>query len=154
MMPQKPSLTLVRRLKASPTRVYAAWTRPEQLMRWFGPDSGPVVSAETDLRPGGRFRIVFRTMDGEQHDCRGTYREVAPERRLVFTWEWVTLPDRQSLVTVELRPIAEGTELTLTHAQLHDEAVRDAHREGWGGALDKLDALLTQRDQGGAHGTP
>jgi uncharacterized protein YndB with AHSA1/START domain len=150
---QKPSLILVRRLEAAPARVYAAWTQPEQLMRWFGPDAGPVVSAETDLRPGGRFRIVFRTMDGEQHDCRGTYREVVAERRLVFTWQWATLPDRQSLVTLELRPIGDGTELTLTHAQLHDEAVRDAHRQGWSGALGKLEALLAQAIQGEAHGT-
>jgi uncharacterized protein YndB with AHSA1/START domain len=144
MTEQKPSLTLVRRIRATPARVYDAWTRPEQLLRWFGPDGGPVVSAETDVRPGGRFRIVFRTLDGEQHDCRGTYREVEAERRLVFTWQWVTLPDRESLVTVELRPVAEGTELTLTHARFFDEAARDAHRQGWGGALDKLQALLEQ----------
>ena len=144
MTEQQPSLTLVRRIRATPARVYDAWTRPEQLLRWFGPDAGPVVSAETDVRPGGRFRIVFRTLDGEQHDCRGTYREVEAERRLVFTWQWVTFPDRESLVTVELRPAGDGTEVTLTHDRFFDEAVRDAHRQGWGGALDKLQALLEQ----------
>ncbi|MFO1056084.1 MAG: SRPBCC domain-containing protein [Dongiaceae bacterium] len=144
MTGQQPSLTLVRRIRATPARVYAAWTAPEQVARWFGPDAGPVLSAETDVRPGGRFRIVFRTQDGEQHDVRGRYREVEAERRLVFTWQWVTFPDRESLVTIELRPVPEGTELTLTHARFFDEAVRDAHRQGWGGALDKLQALLEQ----------
>ncbi|HKM62175.1 MAG TPA: SRPBCC domain-containing protein [Acidisphaera sp.] len=142
MNTERPSLTLVRRIKAKPARVYAAWTQPEQMVRWWGPDAGPVLSAEADPCPGGRFRVVFLTLDGEQHDCRGVYREVEPERRLVFTWHWVTTPERESLVTVELRPAADGTELTLTHAQFHDEAVRDAHRAGWIGTLDKLAALF------------
>ena len=142
MTAEDPSLTLVRRLKAPLARVYAAWTEPEQMVRWWGPDAGPVLSVETDVRPGGRFRVVFRTMDGEEHDCRGVYREVEPERRLVFTWQWVSMPERESLVTVDLHPIPDGTELTLTHAQFHNEATRDSHRDGWSGALDKLEKLF------------
>ena len=57
--PQKPSLTLVRRLKAPPAKVYAAWTDPALMARWWGPDAGPVLSAEADVRPGGRFSVVF-----------------------------------------------------------------------------------------------
>jgi uncharacterized protein YndB with AHSA1/START domain len=91
-MPVEPSLTLVRRLKAAPAKVYAAWTDPERMARWWGPDSGPVLTAEADARPGGRFRVVFRTEDGEQHDCRGEYREVVAGERLVFTWGWVSTP--------------------------------------------------------------
>ena len=112
------------------------------MARWWGPDAGPVLSAEADVRPGGRFRVVFRTLDGGEHDSSGEYREVEPERRLVFTWRWVLTPERETLVTVELRPLPEGTELTLTHARFHDEAVRDDHREGWSGALAKLGTLL------------
>jgi uncharacterized protein YndB with AHSA1/START domain len=137
-----PSLTLVRRVKAPPTEVYAAWTLPERMARWWGPDAGPVLSAEADVRPGGRFRVVFRTLDGEEHDSRGVYREVEPGRRLVFTWRWASTPERESLVSLELRPVPEGTELTLTHARFHDEAARDGHRGGWSGALDKLERLF------------
>jgi uncharacterized protein YndB with AHSA1/START domain len=114
------------------------------MARWWGPDAGPVLSAQADVRPGGRFRVVFRTLDGEEHDSSGEYREVEPERRLVFTWRWVSTPECLTLVTVELRPLPEGTELTLTHARFHDEAVRNDHREGWSGALDKLESLLAQ----------
>jgi uncharacterized protein YndB with AHSA1/START domain len=112
------------------------------MARWWGPDAGPVLSAEADVRPGGRFRVVFRTLDGEEHDSSGVYREVEPERRLVFTWQWVSAPERETLVTVELRPVPEGTELTLTHAGFRDEATRDSHREGWSGALGKLESLF------------
>jgi uncharacterized protein YndB with AHSA1/START domain len=146
-MSTAPSLTLVRRIKAKPARVYAAWTQPELMARWFGPDAGPVLSAESDAKPGGRFRVVFRTLSGEQHECSGVYREAEPERRLVFTWSWVTTPERESLVTVELRPAPDGTELTLTHAQFFDEAARDGHRRGWSASLDKLVVLFADRGQ-------
>ena len=138
----RPSLTLRRRLKAPTWAVYAAWADPAQLARWFGPDAGPVLSAETDVRVGGRYRIVFCTEDGEEHDVGGTYREVVPDERLVFTWMGRTMPERVSLVTVALKRDGEGTLLTLTHEQFFDEAARDRHREGWTGTLDKLERLF------------
>jgi uncharacterized protein YndB with AHSA1/START domain len=149
MIEEKPSLTLVRRIKAPPEKVYAAWTRPALMARWWGPDAGPVLSAEADPRVGGRFRVVFQTLDGETHDCRGEYQEVEADRKLVFTWEWVTLPERRSLVTIRFRPIEEGTELNFTHAQFLDEAARDGHRTGWSGAFEKLEALLAELENAG-----
>jgi len=141
-MSAKPSLTLVRRIKATPAKVYAALTKPDELMRWWRPDAGPALRAEADVRPGGRFHIVFRTEDGEEHGSRGEYREVVPGERLVFTWERETLKEPASVVTIVLRSIAEGTELTLTHTGFPDEAERDDHRDGWSGAFDHLEALL------------
>jgi uncharacterized protein YndB with AHSA1/START domain len=138
----KPSLILKRRLKAAPERVYAAWTDPAQLVRWFGPDSGAVTRAEAEARVGGRYAIIFQTQDGEKHHVSGVYREVVPGERLVFTWAWRSTPDRESLVTVELRPDGEGTSLTLTHERFFDEPARDRHREGWTGSLDKLERLF------------
>ncbi len=144
MTAEQPSLTITRRLNASPAKIYDAWTRPDQMMRWWSPDAGPTLSAETDVRPGGHFRIVFQMLNGVQRDCSGVYREVEPNRRLVFTWRWAHVPARETLVTVGLRALAEGTELTFTHAQFHDEADRDDHRKGWGGVLDKLEKFLVQ----------
>ncbi len=143
-MAAKPSLTLKRRIKAPPQKVYAAWTEPEKLMQWFGPDAGKVVSAETDVRVGGRFRIVFHTLDGEQHDVSGTYSEVAPNQKLAFSWAWRTLPERESRVTLTFKPDGEDTLLTLLHEQFFDQAARDGHEQGWTGALDKLERLLAQ----------
>ena len=142
MLATKPSLTIVRRMKAPPAKVYAAWTDPEQIVRWFYPGSGEMLSAEADARVGGRYNIVFRAEDGEQHNCLGEYLEVVPNERLVMTWEWITMPERQSRLSLEMKAIDGGTELTLVHDQFFDEAARDAHREGWSGALDKLEAYL------------
>ena len=140
--PVKPSLTLKRRLNAAPAKVYAAWTDPRQIVRWFGPDAGAVTRAEADARTGGRYTVVFRTEHGEEHHVRGVYREVVPGEKLVFTWAWRSTPERESLVTVELRPDGEGTSLTLTHERFFDEPARDRHREGWSGSLDKLERLF------------
>ena len=138
----KPSLTLKRRLNASPEKVYAAWTDPKQIVKWFGPDSGAVTRAEADAHVGRRFSIVFHTADGEEHHVSGVYREVVPNEKLVFTWAWRSTPERESLVTVALKRDGAGTMLTLIHEQFFDEAARDRHLEGWSGSLDKLAGLF------------
>jgi uncharacterized protein YndB with AHSA1/START domain len=139
----KPSLTLKRRLSAAPETVYAAWTQPAQLLKWFGPDSGPVKRAETDVRTGGRYAIEFRTEDGEDHHVSGVYREVVPNEKLIFTWMWRTMPERESLVTIVIKPAdGGGSLLTLVHEQFYDEPARDRHEQGWTGCLNKLEQVL------------
>jgi uncharacterized protein YndB with AHSA1/START domain len=142
MTQRLPSLTLVRRLRASPAKVWAAITQPEQMILWWGPDAGPTLSAVADVRPGGRFSVVFRLLSGDEHNPTGVYREVVPEKLLTFTWEWPGAPERESLVTFRLAPTADGCELTLTHEQLPDEAARESHALGWAGLLDKLSDFL------------
>jgi uncharacterized protein YndB with AHSA1/START domain len=136
------SLTLKRRLAAPPETVFAAWTEPQRMLRWFAPAATETIHAETDVRVGGRFRVLMRAADGEEHDVSGVYREVVPNEKLVFTWAWRTLPERESLVTVRLRREGDATVLTLTHEQLFDEAARSDHRDGWTGALDKLEQAV------------
>lgn len=138
----KPSLTLKRRYNASPAKVYAAWTDPQKIAQWFGPPGIKDVSAECDLRIGGRYTIAAFSDDGERHQVGGIYREIVANEKLVFTWAWHSTPERESLVTVALKPDADGTLLTLTHEQFFDEAARDRHRQGWSGALDKLETYL------------
>ena len=139
---ERPSLTLTRHFKAPPELVYQAWTDPKKIVHWFGPDAGPVLSAETDVCVGGRYHVVFQTLDGEEHDVSGFYREVVPNQKLVFSWSWRTLPERTSLVTVTMKAEEGGTLFTLTHEQFFDEKARDDHRRGWSGCLDKLGDFL------------
>jgi uncharacterized protein YndB with AHSA1/START domain len=98
----KPSLTLKRRIEAPPEKIFRAWTEPEKITRWFGPGKVEVLHAEADARVGGRYRIVARSPNGEQHEVSGTYREVVPNEKLVFTWAWRSTPERESRVTVLL----------------------------------------------------
>jgi uncharacterized protein YndB with AHSA1/START domain len=141
-MSSKPSLTVKRRLNARPAKVYGAWTDSARISHWFGPENAEILRAETDVRVGGRFRIVFRGPDGEEHDVGGVYREVVPNEKLVFTWAWRTTPERESLVTVALERDGDGTLLTLMHEQFFDEAARDRHGRGWNETLDKLESYL------------
>lgn len=140
----RPSLTINRRLNASPEKVFAAWTDPEKLIQWFGPtETIPgSVKADMDVRVGGAYRISFRTEDGEYHQVGGTYREIVPDRRLVFSWAWHSTPERESVVTVSLRPDGAATLLSLHHAQFFDQAARDGHEHGWTGTMDKLERLF------------
>jgi len=142
MSPSLPSLTLVRRIKASPARIWAAITQPDLMLQWWGPDAGPTLSVVAEVRPGGRFSVVFRLLDGSEHNPTGVYREVVPERKLVFTWDLPGAPEPETLVTFRLQPIDGGTELTLTHEHLPDAAACASHEAGWNGLLDKLPVFL------------
>ena len=141
-MDTKPSLTLKRRLKAPPEKVYEAWTNPAQMMRWWGGNNEATRTAETDLRVGGRFHVGFKGDTGEQHDVSGTYKEVVPNRKLVFSWAWRTTPERESQVTIDIKPDTDGSILTLTHEQFSSEKARDDHNRGWGAGLDQLEKLF------------
>ena len=140
----RPSLTLTRRLKASCERVYAAWADAEKLVQWFGPaEVKPgTVKAEMDVRVGGRYRISFEGNSGEYHEVGGVYREVVPNRRLVFSWAWHSTPERESQVTVELKPDGAGTLLVFRHEQFFDQTARDNHERGWTELLTKLETYL------------
>lgn len=159
------SLTLVRRIRAQPAIVFAALTTADGLTHWFGPDDGPVLSAESDARVGGRFQVRFRKVDGSEHEASGEYLEVVACQRLVMTWQWTAggEPDEHgkvSRVSIELRAIDIGTELTFTHARLQTEISCSSHREGWSFALQELERYLSAeasvvaRGAAGSPGSP
>jgi uncharacterized protein YndB with AHSA1/START domain len=101
-----------------------------------------MLEAEADVRPGGRYKLVAQSPDGERHQVGGVYREVVPNERLVFTWAWHTTPERESVVTITIKPDGEGALLTLLHEHFYDAEARDRHQYGWGGALDKLETFV------------
>jgi uncharacterized protein YndB with AHSA1/START domain len=147
------SLSIVRRVAARPSAVFDAISTPEGIAAWWGPDDGPVLVAEADLRVGGRYRVRFRMLDGSEHESTGLYLEIDKPRRLAMSWRWTAGGDDpgESHLSFDLRAIPEGTELTLTHAQLQTDAAAESHTEGWGGALDKLERHLIRQAKGGAN---
>ncbi|MBD0321275.1 MAG: SRPBCC domain-containing protein, partial [Gemmatimonadetes bacterium] len=80
----KLDLVLERVVDVPPEAVWAAWTRPEQVVKWFTPAPWQTVHCEIDLRPGGIFRTTMRSPEGEEFSSDGCIVEVVENRR--FSW--------------------------------------------------------------------
>jgi len=141
--------TLVRRIAARPELVFRALVTAEAMAEWWGPHDAPAISAVSDPRVGGRYEVRFATADGVEHVCGGEYLELAAPERIVMSWRWLVngVEDergRVSRVEIRLRAIEIGTELTLTHTELCNEASAQSHELGWTGSLAKLLRQLAQ----------
>jgi uncharacterized protein YndB with AHSA1/START domain len=144
---EKTRLEISRVIEAPRDRVYAAWTDPEQLKQWFGPENVKTRELVADARVGGTFRWDIINSEGEEMTMRGEFRELEPDKKIVFTWQWEDDEDWEnhtSVVTVELADRDGGTELRLTHEQLPNEESRNGHTRGWNSALDKLEKLFSR----------
>ena len=142
-MPDGNTLVMTRILPASKKRVFDAWTKPDLIRQWFAPGEDMTVPvAEIDARDGGDYRIVMQNKDGETHSPSGTYEEVTPHEKLVFSWKWAD-SEMVTRVTIDLRQLNDSeTELTLTHEGFPEAEVRDRHNEGWTGCFNRLESFL------------
>lgn len=135
------TLTTERTIKAPQKKVFDAWLDPEMLQRFMMPASGMTVPrASTDPKTGGRFDIVMQAGENEIPHS-GTYREINPHDRIVFTWE-SPYSVEDSTVTLTFSEVADGTHVTLTHVRFPDAEARDNHLGGWNGILETLEAAL------------
>ena len=134
----------IRRTFAAPReRVFNAWTRAEELRKWFAPGPLTTAVADSDLRVGGRYRITMRGLDGIEHTVTGVYQVIEPPKRLVYSWRWEDKPSAgESTVTVEFNDRGRSTEVVLRHEGLPSEKERSEHEQGWNGCLQKLEKAL------------
>ena len=137
------TLEIRRTLPASRQRVFAAWTTPALLMKWWGPEGIECPGAEVDLRVGGNYRIGNRTEDGEELWIEGTFEEVEAPALLVYTWSMDPAEPAKERVRVSFIDKGEETEVVIVHEHLSSQSIHDEHRAGWLGCLDGLAALLT-----------
>ena len=135
-------------INAPAERVFEALVNPEERVQWWGaPGSFRATGMESDLRPGGRWRLHGVRVNGDAFAVTGEYREIVRPRLLVFTWQ----PDWQhnasvSLVRIDLEEHDGATRVRLTHSGLTDEERRTGHR-GWPQIL----AWLRAHAEGPAH---
>src|SRR5262249_47535035 len=130
-------------------RVFRNWTDPEQLRRWWGPGRFTCPEAVVDLRPGGTYRLVMQPPgNGPLMSVTGTYLEVRPPARLVYTWRWDTGPaasEDHSIVTVRFDDLADGrTEVTVTHDRFPSGHDLSPYRSGWAEGLEKLEVAIEE----------
>lgn len=137
------ALVVRRTIKASVTRVFDAWTQPEQLRRWWGPRPVTCSAAEMDVRAGGSYRIGNQLPDGSILWISGRFEIVEPPRRLVYTWEVERAASlERSRVTVRFEPRGDSTEVIVVHEHIDTEATRVDHEKGWNGCLENLEAMF------------
>ncbi len=130
-------LSLNKWIGAKRDRVFAAWTDPELMRQWFCPRELKLVEAEADVRVGGRFRAAMS--DGTRtYTVNGSYREVIPGQRLVFTHRWEEHDAVETLVTVEFADQDGGTLVSLTHEGFRDQESVKGHEGGWQSTFDSL----------------
>ncbi len=139
----QPTLRLTRRFKARREAVFEAWTNPEALAAWFGPDGVQTRNFAIEACPGGRFSLEMYEEDGV-YPVSGVYREISPPERIVLSWVWGhgELAGLETVVTIELREMEGGTELTLVHEGLPTDIARDKHEGGWIGCFTSLEQYL------------
>lgn len=132
-----PAVLVVRRtIPATAEELFDAWLDPQALAIWMRPGSTHRTTAAVEARVGGRYSIVMEA-DGKTIPHTGEYRLIDRPRRLAFTWHSPHTAGRDTLVTVDFLPVAQHTEVVITHEWLPDAKV-DAHRGGWTSALEKL----------------
>lgn len=144
--PGELALHMKRVLPASSSRVFEAFTEPEELAKWWGPRGFTAPSIEIDLRVGGSYRIAMQPPEGDLFYLTGAFREIDPPARLAYTFRWEdpTPDDRETLVTLSLRDLGESTELVFTQAIFAAERRRALHEQGWTDGLDRLQELMSQ----------
>ena len=136
---------IIKRLFAAPVdKLYKAWTDPAIMEKWFSPNERwvkPIV----DMNPviDGRRNVTMVHSDGDKLRHDGKFVELVPDERIVFTWTGLddAVPS-ETRVTIELRPTASGTELTLIHEGIPTVADAEGFTAGWEGCLDMLARFL------------
>ena len=135
-------------VRASRQRVFDAWTKPEQMRQWMGPVGWTVPELEADVRPGGKYRIVYRgtpqpaTPDEVPQErtgaARGTYQEIIPPELIRYTWNADWAPGDDTVVTIRLSEVEGGTLVELSQETFKAAETATRHTVGWTGSLGKL----------------
>jgi uncharacterized protein YndB with AHSA1/START domain len=133
-----PTVQIRRRVRATAEQIFDLWTKPDLMVRWMSPYPGAVdCKATCDLRPGGAFSLVMSSEESSR-EVSGTYVQIDRPRKLVFTWIGPLTNNVNTLVTVELHPCGDETDLVLTRERLPTAAIVEGHTRGWGNILDHL----------------
>lgn len=148
------TLVLRHHYEANPEQVFRAWSDPNALGEWFGPHSHKCKVEKYDFREGGDYQIrmipVSEDADcagdtTQDSVCAGKFVQIIPSEKIVMTFNWIEngADMGDTLLTIEISPGKGGTDLVLTHERLPNQELYEAHKGGWEGTLECLEAFLT-----------
>lgn len=138
MNEQAQTISLQKEFSAAKEDLYKAWTEEASLKQWWKPMNKTLVSAENDIRPGGK---VSYTFEGDVK-IHGEYKEARPGDKLVYSWIWelpgASMHGGEYMLTVSFRGDGEKSGLTVLQEAFQNEQSVQPHREGWEEALEEL----------------
>jgi uncharacterized protein YndB with AHSA1/START domain len=140
-------LVLDRVLPAPAPAVFAAFTDPNELARWWGPAGFRIPSLDFPARVGEGYRIEMQPPQGDSFHLTGEFREVEPPTRLAFTFNWEPADpdDVETLATLSFTDRGGSTAVAFTQGAFKTQARRELHRDGWSESFDKLERLIAGR---------
>ncbi len=139
-MSENKILRLERIFAATPQQLFDAWTIPDQLVRWWGPEGCTTPHHDLDVRQGGAWITTMRHNDGSENTVSGVYRVIEPPRRLVFTWAWHNEGARgdETEVALDFDSVDGGTRMVLVQQTFQSDELCDKHRTGWTSCFNDL----------------
>jgi uncharacterized protein YndB with AHSA1/START domain len=140
------TLEMKRVLAAARPIVFEAFSAPDELAQWWGPEGFSVPSLDFNPRVGHNYRIEMQPPDGDPFYLSGEFREVDPPARLAYTfvWEEPDPDDVETLVELSFRDLGESTEVAFTQGSFKTEARRELHRNGWTDSFDKVEQYVSR----------
>jgi uncharacterized protein YndB with AHSA1/START domain len=119
-------------------RVFNAWTKPEELEKWWGPEAFKTTIDEMNVEVDGTYKFNMHSPDGGIHVLAGRYIEIVPNEKLVFTWKWVNDDEEfpSTTVTIDFLDQGDSTEVVVTHTDLPSEEAAKNHNHGWTSSLE------------------
>jgi uncharacterized protein YndB with AHSA1/START domain len=126
--------------------VFRAFSVPDELAKWWGPEGFAVPSLEFNPRVGDTYRIEMQSPEGDAFYLTGEFNEVDPPAKLAYTfvWEDPDPDDVENLVELSFRDRGKSTEVVITQRFFKTEARRELHRNGWADSFDKLEQFILQ----------
>jgi uncharacterized protein YndB with AHSA1/START domain len=139
-------LVVSRLIDAPRALVFRAWTQPEHVARWWGPQGFTTIHCDMDIRVGGKYRCAMRSPRGTEHWKVGVYREIREPERIVFTFAWEDAygnPGHELLTTVTFEERGTKTMLTLRQSTFQTAGQCDSHLTGWASCLERFAEYMT-----------
>jgi len=150
-------LLISRTFNAPVKLVWKAWTDPQHLMKWWGPKNFTSPYCKIDFRVGGKYHFCMRSSEGQEFWSTGTYREIVPFKRIVWTDSFADEKGNvihasalgmgedfpmELLITLTFEEINGKTKFALLHEGIPAGELTDMTNAGWNESLDKLAETL------------
>lgn len=142
---------------ASVARMYQAWTKASELMKWFGPSQGALKGVDLELHVGGRVCFEFKTSEHQRSAVEGTFLEIKPNEQIVFTWSHIVVQldgeekkTPRSKVSVRFTENGNQTHVRVCHEGVATQDGRDGVSHGWDGTMCQLQAYCEGHSERGA----